>query len=460
VERQTTTKLTVPKKVMTLGTTVTFMEIARQTQLLQTLQNCFPTKWELLLSTAFYMLSQGNVMAYIEDWFDVTKVSFIDRFSDVVCSRLFASLTEEEMHLFFTEWMTLRKEQEHIIYDVTSVSSYSQNIDILEYGYNRDGDNLPQLNFGLFYGMTSRMPVYYQIYNGSIPDKSSFQYMMLNANDVGIQNVSVVFDKGSVTQDNINFMYENNYSFITAMSCSGITATDLIDEVKGTVEKRRNWIKDYGVFGVQRTATLYGRNIQAHIFFSNEKRAHELKVIDSQIDRLAMELEKVNNSKYVTKKFKEIFNVTEHSKSSLTFTEDEDKIDLKMSRAGYFILLCSNPDLSSQDVLNIYRNKDIIEKNFDQFKNPLDFRRIKTHYNQTTEGKFFVGFLALILRAYMSQIIRKNKNLRKHTFEKVLLELKKIRIATMSSNQEILMPLTKTQKEILAGLNVNADLLK
>jgi len=219
-----------PKKVMTIGTSIAFMEIAKQTKLLETLQKCFPTKWKQLLSTVFYMLSQGNVMAYIDDWFDVTKVDFVDRYSDVVCSRLFASLTEEELHLFFTEWMACRSEQEHIIYDVTSISSYSQNIDMLEFGYNRDGDNLPQINFGLFYGLTSKMPVYYQIYNGSIPDKSSFQYMMLNANDVGIQNVSVVFDKGSVTQDNISFMYENNYSFITAMSCSSADAVNLIDE--------------------------------------------------------------------------------------------------------------------------------------------------------------------------------------------------------------------------------------
>ena len=36
-----------------------------------------------------------------------------------------------------------------LIYDITSLSSYSQLISLLEYGYNRDGLDLPQVNFSL-----------------------------------------------------------------------------------------------------------------------------------------------------------------------------------------------------------------------------------------------------------------------------------------------------------------------
>jgi len=448
-----------PIKSVSIGTTATFMEIAKQTQLLETLQKSFPSKWEKIIATSFYMLSQGNVMSYIDDWFDETKVDFTDRFSDVTCSRLFESLSEDERHLFFTEWMKQRCEKEHIVYDVTSISSYSSNIDNVEWGYNRDDDNLPQINLGMFYGMASRIPVYYQMYNGSIPDKSSFQYVMLNAKDVGIENACFIFDNGSVTEDNIDFMHEHQYSYISTISNSSMAAMKLIDEVKGIIEKRRNWINEYSVFGVQKPISLYERDIQAHIYFSSEKRGFELKEINSNVDKLRMELEKVNSSKYFTKRFKEYFNITEHSKSSVTFSEDEDKIDLKMSRAGYFILITNNPDLSSEEVLKIYRNKDVIEKHFDQFKNHLDFKRMKTHHNKTTDGKMFVGFVALILRSYMHHIIRDDPEMKKYTFEKVLLELKKIKIITMSDNQEKLLPFTKTQRDILRSLKVNENML-
>ena len=49
-----------------------------------------------------------------------------------------------------------------------------------------------------------------------------------------------------------------------------------------------------------------------------------------------------------------------------------------------------------------------LEKNFDSFRNELDFRRMRAHYTRTMEGKMFVGFLALILRSYMQRIVKKD----------------------------------------------------
>ena len=55
----------------------------------------------------------------------------------------------------------------------------------------------------------------------------------------------------------------------------------------------------------------------------------------------------------------------------------------------------------------------------------------------------------------MSRLIRNNPELKKYTFEKVMRELKKIKKVTMSNGQELLLPLTKTQKDILANLGVS-----
>ncbi|GAI85050.1 unnamed protein product, partial [marine sediment metagenome] len=39
--------------------------------------------------------------------------------------------------------------------DITSFSSYAKNLDFLEWGYNRDREKLPQINFGVIYGEPS-----------------------------------------------------------------------------------------------------------------------------------------------------------------------------------------------------------------------------------------------------------------------------------------------------------------
>jgi len=209
------------------------------------------------------------------------------------------------------------------------------------------------------------------------------------------------------------------------------------------------------VFGQQVPVSLYGLELQAHIYFSPTRRAYEISEITNRIERLKKELDLINKPKHVSKRYRDYFSIDEISKNSFTYTLNETKINEMISRAGYFILLSYTKDLNSKETLELYRNKDIIEKNFCQFKNDLDFSRLKTHLNETSNGKLFVGFIALIMRSYMSRLIRNNSELKKYTFEKVMRELKKIKKVTMSDGQELLLPLTKTQKEILINLKVD-----
>jgi transposase len=101
----------------------------------------------------------------------------------------------------------------------------------------------------------------------------------------------------------------------------------------------------------------------------------------------------------------------------------------------------------------------VIEKSFEQFKNRLDFKRMRTHWNKTTEGKMFIGFLALILRSYMFRVMKGDPQTKHLTFDKVLSELRKIKSVTLSDLSEMLIPLTKLQKTILSTLSVAVEKL-
>jgi hypothetical protein len=55
-------------KIADYGNTYVLTKIAEETGLSQILKNCFPLKWADILSTAFYMLCEGNVMMYLGDY--------------------------------------------------------------------------------------------------------------------------------------------------------------------------------------------------------------------------------------------------------------------------------------------------------------------------------------------------------------------------------------------------------
>ncbi len=50
------------------------------------------------------------------------------------------------------------KLDEYVAYDVTSISTQAHGVEEAEWGYNRDKERLPQVNFGMYYGEESRLP--------------------------------------------------------------------------------------------------------------------------------------------------------------------------------------------------------------------------------------------------------------------------------------------------------------
>jgi transposase len=400
------------------------------------------------------MLCESNVMMYLEDWFDETDVFFTERMDGQCCSSLFASISYDERMRFFTEWVKHRCEQEYIVYDVTSISTYSLGIDIAEWGYNRDGEKIPQVNLGMYYGTVSRLPVYYNLYSGSVADKSHLVFMMTDAKKLGINNVRFVLDRGFVTEDNLVYMKNEGYAFITAFPGSRLEAVRLMDTEKGNVRKASQRIVEYETYGLRAPMELYGIQISAHIYYDPEKQVLDEKELYARIDRLRADLEKMSRAKRATKKYTDFFTIKQGKTNGMSFLPDNDKIDEKLSSAGFFILVSSETELSSSKVLSIYKGRDAIEKNFDELKNGLDFKRLRTHMNSTTDGKVFVGFLALILRSYLSGKIKDEPETKSLTIKKVLLELRKIKTVTFSDFSRSIMPLTKLQKLILDALGL------
>lgn len=89
------------------------------------------------------------------------------------------------------EGATMYNIDDYIAYDVTSISTYSNGIVEAEYGYNRDHEDLKQINIGMFTATKSRLPVYYENYNGSLTDKSELCCILENAKEVGIDSVNM-----------------------------------------------------------------------------------------------------------------------------------------------------------------------------------------------------------------------------------------------------------------------------
>jgi len=444
-----------PARVASCGAPFLLMRLAGAIGLRASLERRFPDRWAQMLAAAFYILCEGNVMMYLGDWFDETDVPFAEPMDDQQCSRLFASIAHGERMRFFREWVGGLSEREYIAYDVTSVSTASRGIDIAEWGYNRDGDGLPQVNLGMFYGAESRLPAYYCLYSGSITDKGHLQFMLDSASKLGVGRARFVLDRGFVTEGNLKHMGREGHTFVTALPQGLLESRRLIDGCRGGIRRAANRIGEFGAYGRAVDVELYGSRLRAHVYFDAEKQAMDERELYAHVERLEGELERLGGAKRATRRHTDYFVVEEGKAGGLKYRRDDAKIDERLGRAGFFILLTNDPALGSGEALGIYRGRDAIEKNFDQLKNGLDFRRLRTHANRTTDGKVFVGFLALALRSQMMKRLKESGALKGLTLEKALLELRKIKAVTYADSSRALMPLTKLQREVLEAMGAS-----
>jgi hypothetical protein len=114
---------------------------------------------------AAYIIREGGAMDGIDDWQRRNLFPGCGHLlSSQAASRIFAALTARQRDDFFKAWVDKALNGASVCYDVTSVSSYSQQMPAVERGYNRDGEDLSQFNLGMFCNEQTKTPVYYNRY--------------------------------------------------------------------------------------------------------------------------------------------------------------------------------------------------------------------------------------------------------------------------------------------------------
>jgi transposase len=129
-----------------------------------------------------------------------------------------------------------------------------------------------------------------------------------------------------------------------------------------------------------------------------------------------------------------------------------------INRYAGFQALLTNSIKNPIESLQIYRDKDVVEKSFDDLKNQLDMKRLRMHSSSTVDGRFFVQFIALIYMSALRKEMRKTGLIEQYTVRELLQEMETLtKIKYSGKYGHILTEITKQQREILKGMNIELD---
>jgi hypothetical protein len=188
--------------VWSYGYTYLAQKSYRDMGLWDCLQETFGSQTDEIVAVALFMIRKGNAVDGIDDWQEQKLIPGLRKsLTSQSYSKLFESFDPQKLHCFFNKWEKTALTDDSVYYDVTSVSSYFKTITDAEYGCNRDGEDLPQFNIGMFCGKNNKLPIYYNRYNGNLTYKTNLSHVLANAGTVRIKGVKLVADGGFISPE-------------------------------------------------------------------------------------------------------------------------------------------------------------------------------------------------------------------------------------------------------------------
>lgn len=399
------------------GATYLFDRIGEKLGIMQDLKTCFPKDHKKILSIAYYLiLEENNPLFRFEKWHTLHKHPHDEDISSQRSSELFASITEEAKHHFFRLQGKRRVEKEFWAYDITSISSYSQQLSRVKYGKNKENDRLAQLNLAMVFGEESNLPFYYRELAGNIPDSKTVTNLIAELNVFGFSKIKLVMDRGFYSEANINGLYKSHLKFLLSCKTSLSFIRKGIDSIYDDIRSFENFSEKYEIYSKTiQTKWKYKQDrpykgdsiteqkrIYIHCYFNIDKAAEDEKAFDRKLISLRSELESGNRNPEHEKLYQKYFTVKTMPKRSSTVTVKQDAVNETKRYYGYFTLI-SNETMDAISALEIYRNKDVVEKAFGNLKERLNMRRTLVSSERSLRGKLFTEFIALIYLSYIKK---------------------------------------------------------
>jgi transposase len=413
---------TVQYKRLFYGATYLLDAIGAKIGLTEDLRQCFPDTYKQILSLVYYLiLEDKNPLCRFTKWATTHKHPHAKDITSQRSSELFMGVTEDVIQRFFRLQGKRRLEHEYWVYDTTSFSSFSEVLKQAQYGYNKESDNLPQFNLALVFGEESGLPFYYRKLAGNIPDVKTVRVLLADLNDLGLDKLKLVMDKGFFSVSNINGLMKEHLKFIIAVKPSLSMIQKELDRVYDKLRSFECYNEDRELYSI----TVPGewvyvherpykgdrleekRRVYIHLYYNIDRATEDQKNLNRKLTGLKQELLSGKRAPEHENLYNKYF-ILKGTRVSV----NEEAVTKAKRYYGIFALM-SNEKMDSIQALDTYRNKDLVEKAFGNLKERLNMRRSLVSSEKSLDGKLFVEFIALIYLSYLKKQIQV-KNLGKH----------------------------------------------
>ena len=366
-----------------------------------------PNLVEALIS---YRLTENQSLTRGSDW--INRAEVLDEFSLEFFEKrtLFRAIeiigtNYEEVILDLQDTLFSQYDFSHtdVNMDWSSLILWGDKSNLGKYGYSRDHrPDKKQITFGIAeLRKPINIPIGLTIGKGNLNDQNHFQKTFDQIKNRLKIGSNIIFDKGANSKDNLNSVIAANMKFLTAKKLNSSDdalikkfldlTPELIDSEKGIYGIKQKFPSRINYF-------FFSKYLQVEQLESKMRKAlrqlNEAKEIQNSID----------SSKKLPKKYQlsnplvDIKYLFQTKLPSLSEEEalEQVKVASITGREGFFCL-SSSENLTLNQALFLYREKDSIEKIMHSLKNEICIKPIRVWTDESIYGALLIGYLAQLI---------------------------------------------------------------
>lgn len=453
---------------LAFGYTIACHAIAKELNLYKMLESSFGEKItnKIMAVASFFAAGAPGGLTNI-DHYTNKHMCFIDKtLSSQELSELYRDINSSDYNDFFRQWALYCCKDDYVCYDVTSISNYSTSMPMVAWGYNRDKEQLPQINVGLFCTIKHKLPVFFTPYNGSINDFTNLPYILEQAKSCGInfsKPITLVMDGGFAVKDSLENTRNYGCDLIVGAPldfCTNIRQY-ILNWRRSPLSNKTVLIQRSGETVRSSVEELSIGRIKTKLFMykSPLSTARDEQALTSYVNKISEELSNITHiSDIKLKQYSEFYDIRVNDKE-ITCKLKTEQYNQLLELCGCFAILTTRDDLSPEEIFDIYRAKDCVEKAFAIYKNDILEERLEVKSQDSINGKMFLAFIALIIRKSLDNKLRSYLTKTRIGLDSAISRLSDITCIKKDHNWMLKSALTKQQKELISVLNLPINYL-
>jgi len=367
--------------------------------ILPELKRCFPDHWPEIMALSMIRAQDPGPISYVKSaWEKLYASTQID-------ASLSGNTISEKLRIIGSDivsqtrfFKSLAIEGDRILFDLSSIFSRLENINLAEKGHNPKHLHVDQINFALVFSGKRHKPVILEIIPGSVRDYKAFDSIMAR---YGIRECIIIADRGPAS-------YE-------------------MPKKKGVylvVAIRRNFsIVDFHM-KLDRSFIFRDRGINAGMKDLGDKILYMYEDTSLRAEEETNMIRKIEDGEI-----------------------KQEDLALERNKLGKFAIL-SNMRSDPKEIYELYKSREEVEVAFDAMKNELENDKAYLHTTDGLRGYFFISFISLYIYFSILEVLKEKKVLQKISVKEALFELSKIYVISYGARRT-LAEIPERSKEIV-----------